>query len=117
MKIKKLLAVIVAMAMTVGMMSSLAFADEAENTPEETDVAETLESKEKEDKITAEEKTERAEEKKTAEAKTEESSETAETEASEKEDEETAEPSESFEAGRDLKKEWVNPNFCVRQKI
>ena len=48
MKLKRLLAGIVAAAMTVGMMSTLVLADEAENAPEETSVAQTTETKEKE---------------------------------------------------------------------
>lgn len=50
MKLKKLLSVFIAMAMTVGMMSSLVLADEAENVPEEAGVVETAEPKEKEEK-------------------------------------------------------------------
>ena len=41
MKLKRLLASFVAMAMTVSMMSSLVFADETESAPEETVAAQT----------------------------------------------------------------------------
>lgn len=61
MKAKRILAGFVAMAMTMGMMSSLVLADEAENAPEETSVVETTETKEKE--------TKKPEEKKPAETK------------------------------------------------
>ena len=50
MKLRRLLAGIVAAAMTVGMMSCIVLADEAENAPEETSVAQTTETKEKEGK-------------------------------------------------------------------
>ncbi len=56
MKAKRILAGFVAMAMTMGMMSSLVLADEAENTPEETSVVETTEPKEKETKKPEEKK-------------------------------------------------------------
>ena len=50
MKVKRMLAGIVAMAMTMGMTSAVVLADETENTPEETSVVETAEPKEKETK-------------------------------------------------------------------
>ena len=50
MKAKRLLAGLVAVAMTMGMMSSLVLADESENAPEETSAVETTEPKEKEAK-------------------------------------------------------------------
>ena len=53
MKVKRILAGFVAMAMTASMMSALVFADETENTPEETSVVETAEPKEKETKMPA----------------------------------------------------------------
>ena len=83
MKAKRLLAGIIAMAMTMGMMSSLVLADESENAPEETSAVETTEPKEKE--------TKEPEEKKPAET-------TKESESSESEDKkpaETTEPAES----------------------
>ena len=61
MKLRRLLAVIIAMAMTVGMTSALVIADEAENAPEEQAAVETTEPEEKE--------TKKPEEKKPAEAK------------------------------------------------
>lgn len=45
MKLKRLLSMLVATAMTVGMMSFTVLADEAENAPEETGVVETTEAK------------------------------------------------------------------------
>ena len=71
MKLKRILAGFVAMAMTIGMMSSLVLADEADNAPEETSAVETAESKEKEEKKPAAKETEKAEEKKPAETKAE----------------------------------------------
>ena len=50
MKTKRILASFIAMAMTMGMMSSLVLADESENAPEETSAVETTEPKEKEAK-------------------------------------------------------------------
>lgn len=61
MKAKRVLASFIAMAMTMGMMSSLVLADESENAPEETSVVETTEPKEKE--------TNKPEEKKPSETK------------------------------------------------
>ena len=48
MKQKRLLAGLIAMAMTVGMMPALVFAEETVEEPAETEVALTTESKEKE---------------------------------------------------------------------
>ena len=50
MKYKRILASFIAMAMTMGIMSSLVLADETETAPEETSVVETTEPKEKETK-------------------------------------------------------------------
>lgn len=50
MKLKRLLSALVITAMTVGMMSFTALADEAENAPEETGVVETTEPREEETK-------------------------------------------------------------------
>lgn len=47
MKMRRIFAGVIVMAMTMGMMSSLVIADEADNTPEETSVVETTETKEK----------------------------------------------------------------------
>ena len=47
MKLKRLLAAFVAIAISVSMMSSLVLADEADNAPEETAAVENAESKEK----------------------------------------------------------------------
>ncbi len=81
MEFKRILAGFIALAMTMGMMSSLALADEAENAPEETSVAETSEHKEKE--------TKNSEEKKPAESK---EAEPEETKISGSKKEEQAEP-------------------------
>ena len=67
MKAKRILASFIAMAMTMGMMSSLVLADESENAPGETSVVETTEPKEKETKKPAETKAEEPEEKKPVE--------------------------------------------------
>ena len=86
MKLKRLLAGFVVMAMTAGMMSCLVFADESENEPKETTAVETTETEAEEKKPAAKE-TKPAEEEKPAESKAEEPSETEG-----KQDEETAEP-------------------------
>lgn len=92
MKAKRILASFIAMAMTMGMMSSLVLADESENAPEETSVVETTEPKEKE--------TKKPEEKKPAETKAEEPAETKAADPEEKkpEDSTEAEPSQTGEA-------------------
>ena len=92
MKAKRILASFIAMAMTMGMMSSLVLADESENAPEETSVVEATEPKEKE--------TKKPEEKKPAETKAEEPAETKAADPEEKKPEDTteAEPSQTGEA-------------------
>ena len=92
MKAKRILASFIAMAMTMGMMSSLVLADESESAPEETSVVETTEPKEKE--------TKKPEEKKPSETKAEEPTETKAAVPEEKEPEDTteSEPSQIGEA-------------------
>ena len=92
MKLKRLLAGFVVMAMTAGMMSCLVFADESENEPKETTAVETTETEAEEKKPAAKE-TKPAEEEKPAESKAEEPSETEG-----KQDEETAEPEKKAES-------------------
>ena len=103
MKAKRIFAGLVALAMTMGMMSSLVLADETENAPEETGVVETTEPKEKETKKPEEKK---PEETKTAEPEEKEPSETSkevepsepeETEPSETGKEEPSEPAQTTE--------------------
>ena len=91
MKLRRILAGVVAMAMTVSMMSSLVLADEADSAPEETAAAETAEPKEKEEKKPAAKETEKPAEKKPAETKA------AEPEEKKQEETKAAEPSESEE--------------------
>ena len=126
MKAKRLLAGLIAMAMTMGMMSSLVFADEAENAPEETSVVETTEPKEKETKKPEEtvKETEPAEtegketgeptEPETSKPKVTESAESKEVEPSEPagtEPEESSEPNEEEvpETGRKEDRHAVSP--------
>ena len=83
MKFKRLPAALIAVTMTVGMIPTLVFADDAQTEPAETSSVQTTESKETKET-----------EKETAESK---ESETSETEAKKPEQTETVEPSESKE--------------------
>ncbi len=94
MKAKRLLAGLVAVAMTMGMMSSLVLADESENAPEETSAVETTEPKEKEAKEPEENKP--SESSKEADSSESEDKKSAETTApTESKKEEPSEPDET----------------------
>lgn len=94
MKTKRILASFIAMAMTMGMMSSLVLADESENAPEETSVVETTEPKEKEAKEP--EKNKPSESSKEADSSESEDKKPAETTApAESKKEEPSEPDET----------------------
>ena len=94
MKAKRLLAGLVAVAMTMGMMSSLVLADESENAPEETSAVETTEPKEKEAKEPEENKP--SESSKEADSSESEDKKPAETTApAESKKEEPSEPDET----------------------
>ena len=93
MKAKRILASFIAMAMTMGMMSSLVLADESENAPEETSVVETTEPKEKETKKQEEKKPAETKVKEPEEKKPEET--VKETEPTESEDKKPAETTET----------------------
>ena len=104
MKMRRIFAGVIAMAMTMGMMSSLVIADEADNTPEETSVVETTETKEKVTKKQEENKpAETVKETTPAESEDEKPVETAETKAPQPKEtepsvskkEEPAEPTET----------------------
>lgn len=106
MKAKRLLAGLIAMAMTMGMMSSLVLADESENAPEETSVVEATEPKEKETKKPEETK---PAETKASEAEEKKPEETQATEPEDKESEETVKEAESAETGRKEDRHAVPP--------
>ena len=94
MKLKRLLAGFIAVAMTIGMIPALTFADEAENGTKEPAAVEETEAKEEEKKPAAKE-TKPAEEKKEPEKKAEPEVKPAESKAeepAEKEDKKEAEP-------------------------
>ena len=97
MKMKRFLAGFIAVAMTVAMIPTLVFADEAENTAEETTTVETTEAKE-EKKPAAKETKPAEEEKKEPEKKAEPEEKPAESKAeepAESEDKKAEEPAES----------------------
>ncbi len=106
MKAKRLLAGLIAMAMTMGMMSSLVLADESENAPEETSVVEATEPKEKETKKPEETK---PAETKASEAEEKKPEETQATEPEDKEAEETVKEAEQAETGRKEDRHAVPP--------
>ena len=99
MKLKRLLAGFIAVAMTVGMIPTLVFADEAENGTKETAAVEATESKEEEKKKPEVKETKPAEEeKKELEKKAEPEEKPAESKAEEPaatEDKKEAEPAET----------------------
>ena len=105
MKVKRILAGFVAMAMTASMMSALVFADETEDKAEETTVEQTAETKAKETEKPAVKETEETKEttKETkpsaTEVETEETKEAEETKETEATEPAATEPSESSEEG------------------
>lgn len=93
MKLKRLLAGFIAVAMTAAMIPAMVFADESENAAEETTAVETTEAKEEEKK--PEEKPAESEDKKAEESKAEEPAETEDKKAEEPAESKEAEPAET----------------------
>ena len=93
MKLKRLLAGFIAVAMTAAMIPAMVFADESENAAEETTAVETTEAKEEEKK--PEEKPAESEDKKAEESKAEEPAETEDKKAEEPAESKETEPAET----------------------